>query len=190
MIETVKNEAAPVIAVSLALAMGFGVLLLSDFALIAQFGALAAATMLFSIFANLLITPLVMSRIRLVGLYEILAMSMQREALERSPLFHGMTGYQIRKTILISELREHRDGERLIEQGTVGRSIPRGERAAEWCAAMEGDGASPRSAREVFMRSVRPRNATHGRRARARRGLGIALRPEAGKGPGLFPAHM
>lgn len=122
-IDTVKDEAAPVIAVSLALAMGFGVLLLSDFALIAQFGALAAATMLFSIFANLLITPLVMSRIRLVGLYEILAMSMQREALERSPLFHGMTGYQIRKTILISELREHRDGERLIEQGTMGRSM-------------------------------------------------------------------
>lgn len=122
-IETVKKEAAPMITASLALAMGFGVLLLSDFALIAQFGALAAAAMLFSIFANLLITPLVMSRIRLVGLYEILAMSMQREALEGSPLFQGMTAYQIRKTILISELREYRDGERLIEQGTVGRSM-------------------------------------------------------------------
>jgi CRP-like cAMP-binding protein len=79
--------------------------------------------MLFSIFANLLITPLVMSRIRLVGLYEILAMSRQRAALEGSSLFQGMTGYQIRKTILISELREHRDGERLIEQGTIGSSM-------------------------------------------------------------------
>ncbi len=122
-IETVKDEAAPVIAVSLALALGFGVLLLSDFTLIAQFGALAAATMLFSIFANLLITPLVMSRIRLVGLYEILAMSKQRAALEGSALFQGMTGYQIRKTILISELREHADGDRLIEQGAVGSSM-------------------------------------------------------------------
>lgn len=122
-IETVKDEAAPVIAVSLALALGFGVLLLSDFTLIAQFGALAAATTLFSIFANLLITPLVMSRIRLVGLYEILAMEMQREALERSPLFYGMNGYQIRKAILISELSQYADGERLIEQGTIGRSM-------------------------------------------------------------------
>ena len=122
-IETVKDEAAPVIAVSLALALGFGVLLLSDFTLIAQFGALAAATMLFSIFANLLITPLVMSRIRLVGLYEILAMSKQRAALEHSALFQGMTGYQIRKTILISELREHAAGERLVEQGTIGSSM-------------------------------------------------------------------
>ncbi len=122
-IETVKDEAAPVIAVSLALALGFGVLLLSDFTLIAQFGALAAATMLFSIFANLLITPLVMSRIRLVGLYEILAMSRQRAALEGSALFAGMSGYQIRKTILISELRDYRDGDRLIEQGTMGSSM-------------------------------------------------------------------
>jgi CRP-like cAMP-binding protein len=64
-----------------------------------------------------------MSRIRLVGLYEILTMSMRREALECSPLFHGMSGYQIRKTILISELRNYRDGEHLIEQGTVGRSM-------------------------------------------------------------------
>ena len=122
-IETVKDEAAPVIAVSLALALGFGVLLLSDFTLIAQFGALAAATMLFSIFANLLITPLVMSRIRLVGLYEILAMSKQRAALEGSALFQGMTGYQIRKTILISELREFPDGELLVQQGTLGSSM-------------------------------------------------------------------
>lgn len=122
-IETVRDEAGPVIAVSLALALGFGVLLLSDFTLIAQFGALAAATMLFSIFANLLITPLVMSRIRIVGLYEILAISKQRAAVEHSALFRGMTDYQIRKTILISELREHPDGERLIEQGTVGSSM-------------------------------------------------------------------
>ena len=122
-IETVQDEAAPVIAVGLALALGFGVLLLSEFTPIAQFGALAAVTMLFSIFTNLLVTPLVMSRIRLVGLYEILAMSKQRAALEHSPLFHGMTGYQIRKTILISELHEHADGDRLIEQGTVGRSM-------------------------------------------------------------------
>ena len=122
-LETVQDEAAPVIAVGLALALGFGVLLLSEFTPIAQFGALAAVTMLFSIFANLLVTPLVMSRIRLVGLYEILAMSKQRAALEHSPLFHGMTGYQIRKTILISELYEHADGDRLIEQGTMGRSM-------------------------------------------------------------------
>jgi predicted RND superfamily exporter protein len=122
-LETVKEEAAPVVATSLALALGFGVLLLSDFTVVAQFGALAAAAMLFSIFANLLITPIVMARIRLVGLYEILAMSMQREALENSPLFQGMSNYQVRKAILLSELLEAAGGTRLIEQGAMDRSM-------------------------------------------------------------------
>ncbi len=122
-IATVKTEAASMIVVRLVMAAGFSTLLLSDFALIAQFGALASAAMLFSVFANLLIIPLVMSRIRLVGLYEILAMSMPREALESCALFIGLTSYQIRKTILISELLKYHDGERLIEQGTVGRSM-------------------------------------------------------------------
>jgi predicted RND superfamily exporter protein len=121
--ETVRQEARPVIATSLALALGFGVLLLSDFTLVVQFGALAACTILFSTFANLLVTPLMMSRIRLVGLHEILAVPVQREVIDHSPLFQGMTSYQVRKAILISESQEVAEGTRLIEQGTMGSSM-------------------------------------------------------------------
>ncbi|MFT5175250.1 MAG: putative RND superfamily exporter protein [Gammaproteobacteria bacterium] len=120
---TVNEEAIPVIATSVALALGFGVLLFSNFTIIAQFGALSAATMLFAVFANLLITPIIMSRIRLVGLYDIVAMDMQRDVLENSPLFLGMSNYQIRKAILISELQQFAPGELLLEQGTYGRSM-------------------------------------------------------------------
>jgi hypothetical protein len=122
-LETVREEARPVVATSLALALGFGVLLLSDFTIVAQFGALAACTILLSIFTNLVVTPMVISRIRLVGLYEILAMPVQREVLDNSPLFQGMTSYQVRKAILISELNEVAAGTRLIEQGTMGGSM-------------------------------------------------------------------
>jgi predicted RND superfamily exporter protein len=122
-VDTVEVEVAPVVAVGLSQALIFAVLGLSEFAVIAQFGALASIAILVATAANLFVTPLVMSRIRLVGLYEILAMSMQRKDLENCPLFHGLTSYQIRKTILISELREYADGEVLIRQGTVGRSM-------------------------------------------------------------------
>ena len=120
---TVGEEAVPVVATSIALALGFGILLFSNFSIIAQFGALSAATMLFAVFANLLITPIILSRIRLVGLYDILAMNMQRGVLEASPLFQGMSNYQIRKAILISELQEFAPQELLLEQGTYGRSL-------------------------------------------------------------------
>jgi len=119
----VREEATPLIISSLALSLGFGILLFSNFTIVAQFGALAAATMLFSIFANLLITPILMRRIRLVGLYQILSMNIDKAVLDRSPLFDNMTDYQRRKAILISELHEFDDGELLVEQDTVGRSM-------------------------------------------------------------------
>jgi len=121
--QAVQEEAAPLIVSSIALSLGFGILLFSNFTVVAQFGALAAATMLFSIFANLLITPIIMSRIRLIGLYQILALSFDREVLDRSPLFKDMTNYQRRKAILISELNEFEAGELLVEQDTIGRDM-------------------------------------------------------------------
>jgi predicted RND superfamily exporter protein len=120
---TVQEGAIPLVATYLALAVGFGILLLSDFNLIAQFGALAAATMIFALIANIMITPIIMSRTRLVGLYQIWSLSVHREVLERSPLFRGMSGYQVRKAILISEVNKFGKGDLLVEQGTLGRSM-------------------------------------------------------------------
>jgi len=119
----VKEEATPLIVSSIALSFGFGILLLSNFTVIAQFGALAAITMLFSIYANLLITPIIMARVRLIGLYQIIGMSIDKKVLEESPLFKNMTNYQRRKAVLISELNEFEEGDLLVEQGTIGRDM-------------------------------------------------------------------
>ncbi len=119
----VREEASPLIISSIALAFGFGILMFSNFTIIAQFGALAAATMLFSIFANLLITPIIMARIRLVGLYQICAMPVNCDVLIGSPLFKDMNEYQRRKAVLISEFHEFKQGDVLVKQDTVGRDM-------------------------------------------------------------------
>lgn len=121
--QAVQQVATPLIISSLALALGFGILLFSNFTIVAQFGALAATTMLISIFANLLITPIIMTRIRLVGLYQIIAMKVNQDVLEMSPLFAGMSNYERRKAILISEIHEFEAGEKLVNQGDVGRNM-------------------------------------------------------------------
>jgi len=121
--QTVGEEALPMIATSVALALGFGILLLSDFTVIGQFGALSAATMLFALFANLIVTPLIMSRIRLVGLYDIMALDVDKETLRECRLFQGMSDYQIRKAMLISEMHEFTKGAKVIEQGNTDRSM-------------------------------------------------------------------
>ncbi len=121
--KAVHEEATPLIVSSIALALGFGILLFSNFTIIAQFGALAAATMLFSIFANLLITPIIMTRIRLVGLYQIYAIPVNSEVLKASPLFQNMNEYQRRKAVLISEFHEFKKGDVLVHQGSIGRDM-------------------------------------------------------------------
>jgi len=120
---TVREESLPMIATSVALALGFGILLASDFAIIGQFGALSAATMLFALFANLIVTPLVMARVRLVGLYDIIGLQMDKESLRDCKLFHDMSDYQIRKAMLISEMEEYSKGVKIIEQGSLERSM-------------------------------------------------------------------
>jgi len=120
---TIRHEATPMFATGIALAFGFGVLLFSDFSLIAQFGALSAATMLLALYANLLVAPIIIARIRLVGLYQILSMDVEKEVLEMSPLFRDMTLYQIRKAILLSEMHQFEPGELLMQQDSVGRSM-------------------------------------------------------------------
>ena len=119
----VREEATPLIISSIALALGFGILIFSNFTIVAQFGALAAATMLFSIFANLLITPIIMSRIRLVGLYQIYAMPINCDVLKYSPLFWNMNEYQRRKAVLISEYHEFKKDEVIVQQSTLGRDM-------------------------------------------------------------------
>ena len=121
--KAVREEATPLIISSIALALGFGILLFSNFTIIAQFGALAAATMLFSVFANLLITPIIMTRIRLVGLYQIYAIPVNSKVLKSSPLFHNMNSYQRRKAVLISEFHNFKQGDLLIEQGNIGQDM-------------------------------------------------------------------
>ncbi len=120
---TVKEIATPMVATSLALTLGFCVLLGSNFTVIAQFGALSAATMIFALFSNLLITPIILSKTRLIGLFQIFAVNLHKDNLRKSSLFYGMTDYQIRKSILISELHKFNQGDILIEQGTFGRSM-------------------------------------------------------------------
>lgn len=120
---TVSHQAIPAISTSVALMAGFLVLLWSNFSILSQFGLLAAIAMVAALVADLIVTPVLMSYVRLAGLYEILSLKVGREVLAGSPLFADMTPYQIRKAILLSEIVPFRAGERLVEQGSRGRDM-------------------------------------------------------------------
>lgn len=120
---TIRHEAIPVVSTTVALIAGFLVLVASNFSIVAQFGMLSALAMAFALIADLIITPVLMAKVRLVSVYEILLLKVGRDVLAKSPLFEGMSSYQARKAILLSQMTEFRAGTRLIRQGSVGREM-------------------------------------------------------------------
>ena len=118
----VKIEAIPVISTSLALAFGFLILLASRFNIIAQFGLLSALTMIVAMVSDLLITPVLFKNIRLVSLWDVMTFNV-REVFTKSEIFADMSPFQIKRVILLSQVREYHPGEIVIQQGDVGDKL-------------------------------------------------------------------
>ncbi len=113
---TVRHQAIPVISTSISLALGFGILFLSDFAIVAQFGLLAGATMLYALLADLLITPVVLKRIKVVNQGEILLYQLDDAVMQRCSLFASMSERQVKKFILLANQRSFNENDRIITQ--------------------------------------------------------------------------
>jgi hypothetical protein len=118
-----RAEAVPVISTSIALACGFSTLLFSGFNIILQFGTLAAATMIFALYSDLLVSPILLRKVRLVGMWDIVAMKINKEVLVESPLFRDMSTYQIKKSILLAQMHEFQKDDLIITQGEKTRNM-------------------------------------------------------------------
>lgn len=120
---TVRGEAVPIVSTSIALALGFGALGLSDFSIVAQFGLLAAGTMVYAAVTDLLITPILLQHLRLATVWDIVALELDREVLVNCPLFRDMSQFAVKKVVVLSNIQEFEPGEIMIEQGTVSRGM-------------------------------------------------------------------
>ena len=72
---------------------------------------------------DLLITPIFMRRLRLVGVWDVISIRIGKETLTLSPLFQGMSNFQIRKTICLSHIVEYQPGEQVFSQGELGSDL-------------------------------------------------------------------
>ncbi len=114
---TLANEALPVISTSVALIAGFLVFTLSDFQPIALFGLLSALVIATALIADFVITPLVISSLRLVSLWDLLSAQLRQEVIPQSVLFREMRPWQIRRFILASTVTEYAAGEQVFKPG-------------------------------------------------------------------------
>jgi len=113
----VNSQVIPVTATSVSLSITFAVLLFSNFGVLADFGILCMTAFITAMLMDLYVTPVFMRQIRLVGLWDIVALDIGTDVMEKCTLFKNMTKFQIRKVILLSHMKEYKKGEDFIVQG-------------------------------------------------------------------------
>jgi hypothetical protein len=119
----VRAEAVPIFATSIALAAGFAVFATSSFEPVVHFGLLSAMVILVALLATFILTPLLLGSSELLTVWDLLSYRIQKEALQRAPLFHGMYVWQIKKILLASEVRRFAPGDRIITEGDSGTEM-------------------------------------------------------------------
>ena len=120
---TIRDEARPIGAATVALAAGFGTLALSSFPPIFYFGILSAMTMLCAFVATFVLAPVLLSYVRLTTIWEVLGTRVQHELQQRCALFAGMSVLQIRRIILLGRVWKYAHGETIMSRGAIGSSI-------------------------------------------------------------------
>ena len=113
---TVRLESLPIMATALSLAVGFAALTLSDFPPVAKFGQLSALVMLLALISTFIIIPLLLRYIRLTSVWDMLSLDLKRDVVKTSPLFAGMSNWQARKIVALSEIIDYRQDEAILMQ--------------------------------------------------------------------------
>ena len=123
LVAMIRAEAVPIFATSIALAAGFAVFATSSFQPVVNFGLLSAMVILIALLATFVLTPLLLGSSELLTVWDLLSYKVQKEALQKSPLFQGMYVWQIKKILLSSEIRSFRRDELVIREGDVGNEM-------------------------------------------------------------------
>lgn len=119
----VKAEALPVIVASIALAGGFILLMTSSFLPVYQFGVLSAVVIIVALITDLILSPALLSTVRLITLWDCIGLKMRRELIEKSQVLRGMSRLQVKKVILASRIEEAKAGSTIVRCGDSGDTM-------------------------------------------------------------------
>jgi CRP-like cAMP-binding protein len=67
--------------------------------------------------SDLMLMPILLKHLRLATVWDIVNLKVDEAVLNNCPLFRGMSPYQVKKIILLSDMMEFAPGDALIRQG-------------------------------------------------------------------------
>lgn len=104
MINATRSVGVPMVVTSVALAAGFLVLTLSNFAPVRDFGLLSAVTMVVALFSDLIITPAVLMTTKIITVWDLLYLKLGPAPHEQIPLFRGLRDLQAKLVALMAQI--------------------------------------------------------------------------------------
>jgi hypothetical protein len=122
-VATLRSVIRPVTFTTLGLCLGFLTFTLADSKSQQQFGILAAFTLAVAWFLELTLSPALSSGIRLVTLWDLLALDLGDEPQHQIPLFAGLSKRQARTFALLARVVAVPAGQRLFVRGDPGEDM-------------------------------------------------------------------
>ena len=123
MANAIKTEGEPVMFTSLALALGFVTVMLSDFAPSGQFGLLSALVMIYALLTDIFVNPVILISVQLITIWDYVTLRFKKTVVEKSLIFKDLKVSEAKKVVLMGSLRQLSAQEKIFSQGDPGEDM-------------------------------------------------------------------
>ncbi|MGH7820895.1 MAG: MMPL family transporter, partial [Candidatus Binatia bacterium] len=123
LLRTVATVGKPTIFTSVLLVLGFLTLCFSTFVPIVQFGFLSAAAILIALLSELVVTPALLSTVRVITLWDLLTVRLGKNPHKTIGIFESLRPWQAKIVALMGEMRSYPKGEAIFREGEIGDAM-------------------------------------------------------------------
>ncbi|WP_417828735.1 cyclic nucleotide-binding domain-containing protein [Thalassospira sp.] len=120
---TIRSEAAAVLTTTFALSLAFYSQAVSSLYYTQVFGILMGTALILALIIDIFLTPLLMTRLNFVGIFDLVSQRIPHSVLGKFPLFNDMAERHVRDLILTSVQKNVEPGENIIQIGRTERSM-------------------------------------------------------------------
>ncbi|MDX2469063.1 MAG: MMPL family transporter [SAR324 cluster bacterium] len=121
--KTLRSVGKPMIFTTIALAIGFGVLMTSKVTGQSSFGWLTATTLLVSLSASLFLLPAILTQTKFIVLWDYLTLRYTPEFISSIPLFYGMNLVESKLVTLVAETKDYKPEENIFLEHELGKDL-------------------------------------------------------------------
>jgi predicted RND superfamily exporter protein len=118
-VSTMRVVGQPIVFTSIALAVGFLILPLSNFQPIKDFGFLSATVMMLALFGDLFVLPAVITVTKIITLWDLMFLKLGPEPERQIPVFAGLRPLQAKIVVLMGRLESAEAGAFITRFGEV-----------------------------------------------------------------------